>query len=87
MVLQAPSLPTIWALLSRESVVYFTRDGVTVPSRNKGKTNMIMQERNAAQVRNPVLIVIARAPAMATIRYFPAKGMAAIHRAAMSILK
>lgn len=35
-VLNASMLPTIRPLSSRESVVYFTREGVTVPSRNRG---------------------------------------------------
>ena len=35
-VLNAPRVPIILPLSSRESVVYFARLGVTVPSKNKG---------------------------------------------------
>jgi len=35
-VLAAPSRPTVLPESSRESTAYFTRDGVTVPSRNRG---------------------------------------------------
>ena len=35
-VLNAPRVPTVLPLSSRESTVYFTSDGVTVPRRNRG---------------------------------------------------
>ena len=35
-VLKAPRYPTVFPLSSRLSTEYFTREGVTVPSRNNG---------------------------------------------------
>ena len=49
-VFEAFKSPTVPPLLSRLSTLYFTSDGVTVPSRNSGKTNITMQAANAAQV-------------------------------------
>ena len=51
MVLDAFSIPTVLPLSSRSSTVYFTREGVTVPSKNNGNTKMIMQAANAAHTR------------------------------------
>ena len=36
MVFAAPRVPTVLPLSSRESTVYLTSDGVTVPSRKRG---------------------------------------------------
>ena len=36
MVFAAPRVPTVLPLSSRESTVYFTSEGVTVPSRKRG---------------------------------------------------
>ena len=49
-VLKAPRLPTTLPPSSRLSTVYFTREGVTVPSRNSGNTNTIMQERKKVNI-------------------------------------
>ena len=51
MVLAAPREPTTRALSSRFSMVYLAREGVTVPSRNRGKTKITMQAAKAAQMR------------------------------------
>jgi cell division protein FtsZ len=53
-VLKAPKVPIIFPLSSRESVVYFARLGVTVPSKNSGKTNTTMQAAKAA-ITSPLL--------------------------------
>ena len=53
-VLKAPRFPTTLPPSSRLSTVYFTREGVTVPSRNRGNTKTIIQERKAAMIRKPV---------------------------------
>ena len=51
-----PPLP----LSARLSTEYLAREGVTVPSRNRGKTNMTIQAANAAQMRKLVLTVKIR---------------------------
>ena len=84
MVLQAPRVPTVLPLSSRLSTVYFTREGVTVPSRKQGKTKITMQAQKAAMMRKLVLMVSTRAPEMPRMMYFPSTGMAAIHTAARS---
>ena len=51
MVFEALSFPTVRPLSSRLSMVYLTRDGVTVPRRNKGNTKITMQVMKAAITR------------------------------------
>ena len=85
-VLNAPSVPTIFPLSSKLSTEYFASDGVTVPSKKRGKTKIIMQVRNAAQIRKFVLIEIIIAPVIKMMMYFPRTGIAAIHTAAIKIL-
>ncbi len=51
-VLNAPSVPMVLPLSSRLPTAYFARDGVTVPSKNNGNTNIIIQLANAAIIRN-----------------------------------
>ena len=51
MVLKAPRYPTVLPLSSRLWTVYFTSEGVTVPSRNKGKMNSTRQLARAHQTR------------------------------------
>ena len=86
-VLKAPRLPTTLPPSSRELTVYFTREGVTVPSRNSGNTNTIMQERNAARIRKLLLMVSTRAPEISRITYFPTSGIAPIHTAEIRSLR
>ena len=82
MVFAAPSCPTILPFSSRESVVYFTRDGVTVPKRKRGKTNTTAQATNAATTRKPVFTVKIKSPEISMIAYFPKSGIAPIQTAA-----
>ena len=56
-VLNAPNVPTVCPLSSRLSTEYFTREGVTVPSKNKGNTKITMQAANAAMMRKLLLTV------------------------------
>lgn len=84
MVLQAPRVPTTLPLSSRLSTMYFTREGVTVPSRNRGKTKMTIQAQKAAITKKWVLMVRTNRPEMPKIMYFPSTGMAAIQTAARS---
>ena len=56
-VLKALRFPTIFPLSSRLSTVYFTREGVTVPSKKSGNTKIIMHAANAAITRKLVLMV------------------------------
>ena len=51
MVFMAPRVPTIFPLSERESMVYFARDGVTVPRRNRGNTKRRRQVAKAAMMR------------------------------------
>ena len=85
-VLNAPRLPTVLPLSSRLSTVYFARDGVTVPSKNKGNTNNTMQAANAAQINRLLLTVNTSNADIPSMIYFPSTGMAAIHTAAIMIL-
>ena len=85
-VLAAPSVPTVLPLSSRLLTLNFTSEGVTVPSRNSGYTNTIMQERNAAQIRKFVLTVTMSSAEISRITSFPRNGIAAIQTAAISIL-
>ena len=82
-VLQAPSRPTVRPLSSRLSTVTFTSEGVTVPSRNSGKTKISMQDTKAAITRKLVLTVTISSPEMPRIIYFPSTGIAAIQTAAI----
>ena len=81
MVLKAPRVPTVLPLSSKLSVVYFTSEGVTVPSRNNGYTKIIIQARNAAHIRKFVLTVTISRADTPRITSFPIKGIAAIHTA------
>ena len=83
MVLQAPSIPTMEPVESREFTAYFTRDGVTVPRRNKGNTKSTRQVRNYAQMRRWISMATISIPAMAMMIYFPTSGMRAIQMAAI----
>ena len=85
MVLQALSMPTVRPLSSRLPMVYFTSEGVTVPSRKSGNTKMIMQETKAAMIRKLVLMVKIRSAETPRMTYFPTTGIAAIHTAAIRI--
>ena len=85
-VLNAFSMPTVLPLSERLSTVYFTRDGVTVPSRNSGNTKITIQAENAAQIKNLLLTVKISSAEIPSIIYFPTTGMAAIHSAARIIL-
>ena len=85
-VLNAPSVPTVLPLSSRLSVVYFTSDGVTVPSRNSGKTNITIHARKAAHIKKLVLTVTTSKAEIPSITILPINGMAAIHTAEKSIL-
>lgn len=51
MVFMAPRVPTIFPLSERESMVYLAREGVTVPSRNRGNTKSSRQVTMAAMIR------------------------------------
>ena len=72
-VLKAPRVPTIFPLSSRLSMVYLTREGVTVPRRNRGKTKITMQVRNAAQISRLLFTVKTSRAEMPRIMYFPPK--------------
>ena len=66
-VLKALSRPTTAPLSSSESIVYLTSEGVTVPSRNSGKTKITMQARKPAQTRKPRLTATTSRPEMPMI--------------------
>ncbi len=85
-VLKALSVPTVFPLSSRLSTVYFTSDGVTVPSKNNGNTNTTMQVIKAAHIRKLVSTATTSNAEIPSTANLPMKGMAAIHTAAMSIL-
>ena len=85
MVFDALRFPTIFPLSSRLSTVYFTRDGVTVPSKNSGNTKMIMHAAKAAITRKLVLMVKTRSPEIPSMIYFPSTGIRAIQTAAKMI--
>ena len=85
MVLKAFSVPTILPLSSRLSTVYFASDGVTVPSRNSGKTKITIQAAKAAQIRKFVFTVKIRSAEMPRTMYFPTTGIAAIQTPAIKI--
>ena len=56
-VLNAPKVPTVLPLSSRLSIVYLAREGVTVPRRKQGNTNMTIHARNAAHTSRLLLMV------------------------------
>ena len=85
-VLNAPRVPTVCPLSSRLSTEYFTREGVTVPSKNKGNTKITMQAANAAMMRKLLLTVKISSAEIPRIIYFPTTGISAIQMAAISIL-
>ena len=85
-VLNAPSVPTVFPLSSRLSTEYFTRDGVTVPSKNKGNTKITIQAANAAIIRKLLLTVKISSADMRRTIYFPTTGISAIQIAATRIL-
>ena len=85
MVLLAFSFPTTLPLSSKLSTENLTNEGVTVPSKNNGYTNIIIQAAKAAIVKKPVLTVNINRAEMPIIKYFPTTGIAAIQRAAMMI--
>ena len=84
-VLKAPSVPTMLPLSSRLSTEYFAREGVTVPSRKRGKTKITMQAAKAAQIRKFVFTVNISRPDIPRMMYFPTTGIAAIQTAATRI--
>ena len=84
MVLKAFSRPTTRPESSRLSTVYFTSEGVVVPSRKSGNTKMTMQARKPAQIRKPLLTVTTSRPEIPRMTYLPRNGIAAIQTAATS---
>ena len=86
-VLNAPSVPTVFPLSSRLSTEYFTRDGVTVPSKNSGNTKITIHATNAAIMRKLLLTVKISSADIPRIMYFPTTGISAIQIAAISILR
>ena len=85
-VLNAPKVPTVCPLSSRLSTEYFTREGVTVPSKNKGNTKITMQAANAAMMRKLLLTVKISSAEIPRIMYLPTTGIRAIQMAAIRIL-
>ena len=79
-------MPTVLPLSSRLSTVYLARLGVTVPSRKSGKTKIIIHAAKAAIIRKLLFTATISSADIPTIIYFPANGIAAIHKAAISIL-
>ena len=86
MVFSAPSSPMVLPLLSRLCMVYFTREGVTVPSSTQGKAKITRQVTRAAHTRKLWFTKAASSREMPAIRYRPTKGIRAIQIAAMRIL-
>ena len=82
-VLNAPKVPTVCPLSSRLSTEYFTREGVTVPSKNKGNTKITMQAANAAMMRKLLLTVKISSAEIPRIMYLPTTGIRAIQMAAI----
>ncbi len=79
-------MPTVLPLSSKLSTEYFARDGVTVPSKNKGNTKITIQAAKAAQIRKLVFTAKTSAAEIPSTMYLPTTGMAAIHTAATRIL-
>ena len=86
-VLNAPRVPTVLPLSSRLPTENFAREGVTVPSKNKGNTKMAIQAANAAIIRKFVFTEKMTTAAIPKIMYFPSTGIAAIQSAAIRILR
>ena len=84
-VLKALSFPTTLPESSRLSTENLTREGVTVPSKNKGNTKITMQATNPAIIRKLELTARIKSPEIHIIIYLPTTGMAAIHMAAIRI--
>ena len=87
MLFEALSRPTVRPLLSRLSTVYFTSDGVTVPSKKSGNTNTTMHATNAAHIRRFEFTAKIIMPEMPTMTNRPKTGIAASHIAEIRILK
>ena len=85
-VLLALSLPTTLPLSSKLSTENLTREGVTVPSKNNGNTNITIQATKPAITRKLLLTVKISSADIPIIIYFPTTGIAAIQIAAMMIL-
>ena len=85
MVLEAFSFPTTLPLSSRLSTENFTKDGVTVPSRNSGNAKITMHATNPAMIRKLLFTVKISSADIPIMIYLPTTGMAAIHNAAMII--
>ena len=85
-VLKAPNVPTVFPLSFKLSTVYFTKDGVTVPSKNKGNTKITIQAAKPAKIRKLLFTLITNMAEIPRIIYFPTTGIAAIHNAAISSL-
>ena len=50
-VLNAFNMPTVFPLSVRLSIVYLTKEGVTVPSKNNGNTKIAIQAKNPDQIK------------------------------------
>ena len=84
-VLKAFRFPTVRPLSFKLSIVYLTREGVTVPSRNSGNTKMTMQAAKPAIIRKLLLTERIRNAEMPTMMYLPMTGISAIQSAAIRI--
>lgn len=82
MVLDAFSIPTTLPLSSSLSTQNLTKEGVTVPIKNNGKTKITIQAMNPASIRKLLFTVNISKPDITTIIYFPSTGIAAIQIAA-----
>ena len=85
-VLKAPSVPTVFPLSSRLSTEYLARDGVTVPSKKSGNTNITIHAAKAAIIRKLLFTANIRTAETPRIMYFPRTGIHAIQIAAIIIL-
>ena len=85
-VLKAPSVPDIFPLSSRLLTVYLINEGVTVPSKKRGNTNIIMHVTNAAHIRKLLFKENISKADIPIIIYFPKTGVIAIQTAAIIIL-
>ena len=85
-VLNAPRYPTVFPLSERDWTEYFTREGVTVPSRNSGNTNTAKALARAAQTKYIEFTERIMSPESPTIIYFPSTGISAIQTPATRIL-
>ena len=86
MVLAALRFPTSFPLSSRLSTVYFTSEGVTVPSKKRGNTKITIHATKPAMIRKLLLTAKIRIPEIRMIMYLPSTGISAIQIAAMIIL-